>query len=190
MSDRVHFWLDFGSNDSYLSALRIEDAAAWRGVAVRWRPFLPVPIFQSFGWSNSPFVLQKQKGDHVWKDMERQCIKYALPWRRPSVFPRAATWPMKVAAAHADAAWIGDYCRAFMTRNFALDENIAGEAMAQAQALSTFGAPTFFVRGAPGHLAPRRRLPVARAGRRLAAVRDRPRAHRPAPVRRHAGHRL
>ena len=124
----VEFWFDFSSNYSYLSAMRIEHAAAQRGVAVHWRPFLLGPIFQSFGWPSSPFVLQKEKGAHVWKDMERQCAKYALPWQRPSVFPRAATMPMKVAAAHADAAWIGRYCRIFMPKNFALDEDINAEA--------------------------------------------------------------
>lgn len=124
----IDFWFEFGSNYSYLSAMRIEEAAAARGVAVRWRPFLLGPIFQSFGWPSSPFVLQKQKGAYVWKDMERQCAKYGLPWRRPSVFPRPATLPMKVAAAHADAAWIGSYCRAFMIRNFALDMEVNNEA--------------------------------------------------------------
>jgi 2-hydroxychromene-2-carboxylate isomerase len=124
----IDFWFELGSNYSYLSAMRIDEAAAGRGVAVRWRPFLLGPIFQSFGWPSSPFVLQKQKGDYVWRDMERQCAKFGLPWRKPSVFPRPATLPMKVAAAHADAAWIGSYCRSFMTRNFALDEDINNEA--------------------------------------------------------------
>lgn len=120
----IEFWFEFGSHYSYLSAMRIEEAAARLGVAVRWRPFLLGPIFQSFGWSSSPFVLQKEKGAYVWKDMERQCAKYGIPWHRPSVFPRAATLPMKLAAAHAEADWIGRYCRIFMTKNFALDEDI------------------------------------------------------------------
>lgn len=33
--------------------------------------------------------------------LERQCEKHGIPWRRPSVFPRPATLPMKVAAAFA-----------------------------------------------------------------------------------------
>ncbi len=124
----LEFWFEFASNYSYLSAMRIDAAAARRGVAVRWRPFLLGPIFQSFGWPTSPFALQKEKGAWVWKDMVRQCAKYGLPWRRPSVFPRAATLPMKVAAAHAGAAWIGAYCRRFMHKNFVLDEDIDSEA--------------------------------------------------------------
>ena len=95
----IEFWFEFGSNYSYLSAMRIEEAAAQCGVVVRWRPFLLGPIFQSFGWSSSPFVLQKAKGAYVWKDMERQCDKYGIPWQMPSVFPRPATLP-KIGRAH------------------------------------------------------------------------------------------
>jgi 2-hydroxychromene-2-carboxylate isomerase len=124
----IEFWFDFSSNYSYLSAMRIEQAAAQRGIVVHWRPFLLGPIFQSFGWHTSPFVLQARKGAYVWQDMARQCAKYQLPWVQPAVFPRAATLPMKVAAAHADAAWIGRYCRIFMTKLFALDEDINAQA--------------------------------------------------------------
>jgi len=124
----IEFWFDFASNYSYLSALRIEEAAARHGVAVHWRPFMLGPIFQAIGWNTSPFVQQQHKGRYVWQDMQRQCAKFGLPWQQPSVFPRAATWPMRVAAAHADAHWIGRYCRIFMTKNFALDEEIDSEA--------------------------------------------------------------
>jgi 2-hydroxychromene-2-carboxylate isomerase len=120
----IEFWFEFGSNYSYLSVMRIEAAAAQIGVTVRWRPFLLGPIFQSFGWSSSPFVLQQAKGVYVWKDMQRQCAKYGIPWRMPTVFPRPATLPMKVAAAFAGEPWIGRYCRTFMTKNFAMDQDI------------------------------------------------------------------
>lgn len=120
----IDFWFEFGSNYSYLSAMRIEEAAAQRGVTVNWRPFLLGPIFQSLGWNSSPFVLQQTKGAYVWRDMQRQCAKYGIPWRMPSVFPRPTTIPMKVAAAFAGEPWIGRYCRTFMTKNFALDEDI------------------------------------------------------------------
>jgi 2-hydroxychromene-2-carboxylate isomerase len=120
----IDFWFEFGSNYSYLSAMRIEEAAAQQGVTVNWRPFLLGPIFQSFGWNSSPFVLQQAKGVYVWKDMQRQCAKYGILWRMPSVFPRPATIPMKVAAAFAGEPWIGRYCKTFMTKNFALDEDI------------------------------------------------------------------
>ena len=69
----IDFWFEFGSNYSYLSVMRIEEAAAPLGIHIRWRPFLLGPIFRSFGWHTSPFVLQKAKGEYVWKDMARQC---------------------------------------------------------------------------------------------------------------------
>src|ERR1700712_4358117 len=49
----IEFWFDFGSNYSYLSVMRVVS----QGIDVAWRPFLLGPIFQSFGWNNSPFVL-------------------------------------------------------------------------------------------------------------------------------------
>ncbi|MEX8519374.1 MAG: 2-hydroxychromene-2-carboxylate isomerase [Leptothrix sp. (in: b-proteobacteria)] len=119
----IDFWFDFASHYSYLSAMRIEALAAPAGVQVRWRPFLLGPVFASFGWNNSPFVLQKEKGAYTWKDIARQCQKYQLPWRMPSVFPRPSTLALKVAAAGREADWIGAYCRACMTRNFALDQD-------------------------------------------------------------------
>src|SRR5262245_52395838 len=62
----IELWFEFGSNYSYLSVMRIEEAASAHGVRVVWRPFLLGPIFKSFGWETSPFVAQKEKGAYVW----------------------------------------------------------------------------------------------------------------------------
>lgn len=120
----IDFWFEFGSNYSYLSVMRIEEAAAQLGVHVRWRPFLLGPIFRSFGWDTSPFVLQKAKGDYVWKDMARECSKYHLPWVQPSKFPRTALLPLRVALVGAEQDWMGAYCRRMMALNFAEDSEI------------------------------------------------------------------
>lgn len=120
----IEFWFEFGSNYSYLSVMRIEDSAARRGVSVKWKPFLLGPIFKSFGWDSSPFVMQKEKGDYVWQDMARQCSKYGLPWTRPSSFPRIALLPMRVALLGAEQPWMADYCRMTMMLNFAEDQDI------------------------------------------------------------------
>lgn len=134
----IDFWFDFASHYSYFAAMRIEAAAATAGVRVRWRPFLLGPIFQAFGWNNSPFVLQKEKGDYTWRDLERQSRKSGIAWRRPSVFPRRTTIPMRVASAHADAPWIGAFCRELMARNFVRDEEIDSLEVVQ-QALAGLG---------------------------------------------------
>lgn len=124
MHPPIEFWFDFGSNYSYISAMRIEDEAARSGLQVHWRPFLLGPIFRSFGWESSPFVLQKAKGDYVWKDMVRECRKAGIAWRQPSVFPRAAVLPLRVALVGAEQAWIGEFCRRIMSLNFAEDRDI------------------------------------------------------------------
>ncbi|WP_430420218.1 2-hydroxychromene-2-carboxylate isomerase [Methylibium petroleiphilum] len=120
----IEFWFEFASNYSYLSVMRIEACAARRGVQVRWKPFLLGPIFRSFGWQTSPFVLQKAKGDYVWQDMARQCRKYDLAWTRPSGFPRSSLLPSRVALVGAEQDWIGAYCRRVMSINFGEDREI------------------------------------------------------------------
>jgi 2-hydroxychromene-2-carboxylate isomerase len=62
---KIEFWFEFGSNYSYLSVMRIEDAARQKAVPIIWRPFLLGPIFRALGMENSPFVLQKEKGTYV-----------------------------------------------------------------------------------------------------------------------------
>ena len=123
----IELWFEFGSNYSYLSAMRIESMAARAKIRLAWRPFLLGPIFKSFGWETSPFVLQAAKGAYVWKDMERQCNKYGLAWRRPSIFPRLAVLPMRVALLGASQPWIGEFCRQVMLKNFVADQDIHTE---------------------------------------------------------------
>lgn len=136
----IEFWFEFGSNYSYLSVMRIEEAAARHGVRVAWKPFLLGPIFRGLGWNTSPFVLQKAKGDHVWQDMLRQCRKYGLPWVRPSSFPRTALLPLRVALLGAGQPWIGGYCRRIMQLNFAEDREI-DDPMLVAEVLGQLGLP-------------------------------------------------
>lgn len=120
----IDFWFEFGSNYSYLSVMRIEREATLAGVDIRWQPFLLGPIFQSFGWSTSPFVLQKEKGRYTWRDMERQCRRQGIPWVMPTRFPRPAILPLRVALLGVDEPWMAGYCRRVMTLNFARDQDI------------------------------------------------------------------
>ncbi|WP_317203182.1 2-hydroxychromene-2-carboxylate isomerase [Janthinobacterium sp.] len=121
-------WFDFGSNYSYLSVMRIEDLLRRAGLRIVWRPFLLGPVFKALGWETSPFVLHKAKGDYMWRDMERQCEKYALPWRRPTEFPRHSLLPVRVALLGEEQPWMGEFCRRVMSRNFAADQDIHAEA--------------------------------------------------------------
>ena len=95
---QIEFWFEFGSNYSYLSAMRIEDAAARHNVRIVWKPFL----------------LQ---------DMACQCRKYGLRWTQPTTFPRLGVLPLRVALLGADQPWIGEFRRRVMALNFVLDQD-------------------------------------------------------------------
>lgn len=136
MSKTLEFWFDFASPYSYLSAARIEDLCP----AVRWRPFLLGPIFKSLGWETSPFLLQKEKGAHMWIDMARQCRKYGIDWQKPSAFPRPAVLASRVGLLLDEQGEAGPFCREVFRRNFAEDGEI-GEAALVAEILTSLGLP-------------------------------------------------
>jgi 2-hydroxychromene-2-carboxylate isomerase len=123
----IEFWFDFGSNYSYLSMMRIRRLAADAGLRVVLKPFMLGPIFKTLGWETSPFVLQTMKGNYVWRDMQRQCAKYGLRWRRPSVFPRNALLAARVALQGENEPWLGEFCEQVMLANFADDREIGHE---------------------------------------------------------------
>ncbi|HEX8611337.1 MAG TPA: 2-hydroxychromene-2-carboxylate isomerase [Telluria sp.] len=126
---QIEFWFDFGSHYSYLATMRIEALAAAHGVRVLYKPFLLGPIFSAYGWTSSPFVLQKEKGAYAWRDMQRQCDKYGLPWTQPRAFPRRALLPLRVALLGAGESWIGAFCQRIMQCNFVDDREIDDPAL-------------------------------------------------------------
>jgi len=136
----IEFWFEFASNYSYLSVMRIEDAARARGVRIVWKPFLLGPVFRALGMATSPFVLQKEKGAYVWRDMVRQSRKYGLRWVQPSTFPRLGVLPLRIALLGAEQPWIGAFCRQVMELNFVLDEDI-NQAERMAPILMELGLP-------------------------------------------------
>lgn len=136
----IEFWFDMGSNYSYIAMMRIEALAQTAGTRVVLKPFLLGPIFKSFGWDSSPFNLQKLKGEYMWRDMERQCAKYGIAWHKPSIFPRRALLPMRLAAIATDEPWLHSFCRLIMKRNFACDSDIDDAAVVQG-VLDELGVP-------------------------------------------------
>jgi 2-hydroxychromene-2-carboxylate isomerase len=174
----MQFWFDFGSTYSYVAAMRIEEACRHAGVSLEYKPFLLGPIFeQQLGIRDSPFNAYPVRGQYMWRDLERLCEKYGLPWRRPSVFPRNSVLASRVACCAGNA--IGPLVSALFRANFGEDRDIADadtvralvdsiggdgaqalqlaqspEAKAQlrantseAQRLGIFGAPDFVIQG-------------------------------------------
>jgi 2-hydroxychromene-2-carboxylate isomerase len=160
----IEFWFDLASMYSYLSAMRIEELAGRAGVKVQWEPFLLGPIFESFGWSSSPFVVQKEKGAYVWKDLERQCRKYGLPWKKPSVFPQNTVLPVRVALLGAREPWGPAFCKEMMLRNWERNEDISTtESLSAALESLRLPAASILARSQDPANKPRLRAQVERA---------------------------
>ena len=136
------FWYEFGSTYSYLSVHRIEDLAYTAGVEISWRPFLLGPIFNEQGWEDSPFNVYPAKGRYMWRDMERLCAKYGVPFAKPSRFPRDSLLAARVAClARAESEpWLPDFIRAVFRANFAEDREI-GDPVQIRSILDELGRP-------------------------------------------------
>src|ERR1700758_577224 len=145
MTKEIEFWFDFASPYSHLSAQRIEGL----GATIRWRPFLLGPIFKNFGWDTSPFLLQKEKGAHMWVDMDRQCRKYGIGWTRPAVFPRNGVLASRVGLLLERSGRAGPFCREVFLRNFVQDRDIGDPAIV-AEALAAAGESARIIEEATG----------------------------------------
>lgn len=123
---RMQFWFEFASTYSYVAAMRIEKVAAEAGVPLEWKPFLLGPLFtEQQGIKDSPFNVFPIRGRYMWRDMERLCVKYGLPWRRPTAFPRLSVPAARVACLGASESWGPAFVRAVYQANFVDDRNIA-----------------------------------------------------------------
>lgn len=136
----IEYWFDFASPYSYLSTAHIDVLARSRGLRVLWRPLLLGPVFRAAGWQGSPFLQQPAKLAWMWTDLERQCARHALPWRKPSQFPRSSLLPARIALAHSDAPWIARFCTAVFELNFVQDADIDDPA-AMHELLADIGVP-------------------------------------------------
>ena len=99
MTPTITFWFEFASTYSYPAAMRIDRAAAAKGVLVEWRPMLLGPIFAQQGWKDSPFNLYPVKGQYMVRDLERTCAALDLPFRLPKPFPQNSLLCARIATA-------------------------------------------------------------------------------------------
>jgi 2-hydroxychromene-2-carboxylate isomerase len=128
MPKPLHFFFDFASTYSYVAALRIEAECARAAVPLVFRPFVLGALFsEQLGISDSPFNVHPVRGRYMWRDLERLCARYRLPWKRPSAFPRHSVAAARLACAAEGEPWQGELVRAFFRANFAADREIAEE---------------------------------------------------------------
>jgi len=119
------FWFDFASTYSYLSVNRIENLAEQYGITIEWKPFLLGPFFNSQGWDTSPFNIYKAKGEYMWRDIERNCEKFGIPFNMPSEFPRNGLLAARVVLAFNSENWVPEFTRLVFRANFAEDKDIS-----------------------------------------------------------------
>jgi 2-hydroxychromene-2-carboxylate isomerase len=150
---QLDFWYEFGSNYSYLSAMRIEALARQAGVSVNWKPFLLGPIFRELGWESSPFLAQKEKLAYVWRDLERRSKKYGLPFKQPSQFPRIGLLPARVAIQGMNQPWIAEFSRRIMLENWAHDREINDAEVVREALLGLVPQPDELLQAAQGESA-------------------------------------
>jgi 2-hydroxychromene-2-carboxylate isomerase len=61
--------------------------------------------------------------------MPRQCVKYGLPWRQPSAFPRNSLLAARIGVLCEEQPWMLEFCERVMLANFADDRDIGSEAV-------------------------------------------------------------
>lgn len=125
MGATVQFWFEFASTYSYLSAMRIEQLAADKGVSIDWQPFLLGPIFAEQGWNNSPFNIYPAKGRYMWRDMERLCAERGLPFHQPDPFPQNGLHAARLTLAIDHAEQRAAFVRAVYAAEFGEGRDIS-----------------------------------------------------------------
>ena len=149
---KIEFWYEFASTHSYPTAMRIERLAAEAGVALRWRPFLLGPIFQTLGWNDSPFNIYAAKGRYMWRDLERVCAAEGLPLKLPPFrFPQNGLKAARLALIGEKAGWTPAFTGAVFTANYAEQKDISEDETLAAilTALGVDAAGVFAAANAP-----------------------------------------
>lgn len=103
--NKLTFWFEFASTYSYLSAMRIEEAAKAAGVEIVWKPFLLGPIFAAQGWDTSPFNLYPAKGKYMVRDIGRTAQERGLKFRLPDPFPQNGLMAARLALVGFEEGW-------------------------------------------------------------------------------------
>jgi 2-hydroxychromene-2-carboxylate isomerase len=78
----------------------------------------------------------------MWRDVERLCAKYHIPFTKPSRFPRNGLLAARIAclATGTSERWLPEFVRAVFRANFAEDREI-GEAVEIRSILDALGRP-------------------------------------------------
>ena len=125
MRPSLDFFFFHGSTYTYLTVLRIEEAARAAGVDVRWRPFSVRAIMAEM--NNTPFAGKPAKLNYMWRDLERRAAKLGLPFKGAPGYPADKDLLANhVGTVAAEEGWCPAYARASY-RGWFLEDRMLGE---------------------------------------------------------------
>lgn len=123
----LQFWFEYGSTYSYLSVMRVEDAAEAAGLSVDWRPFLLMPILKAQGMDQGPFLPFPAKQAYMWRDLQRRARRFGIPYNRPSIYPPNTLLTARVGLLAAREGWCAEFSKAVFTQHWVHDVTIGSE---------------------------------------------------------------
>jgi 2-hydroxychromene-2-carboxylate isomerase len=111
MPAQLDFFFFYGSTYTYLTVMRIEQAAARAGVEVRWRPFNVREIM--IEQNNIPFRGKPVKMRYMWRDIERRAARYDIPFSHVPTYPvDPENLANRVGVVSAIEGWCPEYTKA------------------------------------------------------------------------------
>jgi 2-hydroxychromene-2-carboxylate isomerase len=125
MSNQLEFFFFYGSTYTYLTVMRIEQAAAEADVNVRWRPFNVREIMVE--QNNIPFRGKPVKMRYMWRDIERRAARYGIPFSGVPTYPvDPENLANRVGVVAAIEGWCPEYTKATY-RAWFLEDKPPGE---------------------------------------------------------------
>lgn len=122
---QMDFFFYYGSTYTYLTVMRIEEAAKRVGVEVRWRPFNVRQIM--IEQNNIPFRTKPVKMRYMWRDIERRAARYGVPFNRIPTYPvDPENLANRVGVLSAIEGWCAPYTKATY-RAWFLEDKPPGE---------------------------------------------------------------
>ena len=120
----LDYFFDLSSSYSYVGTMRIEALCRDAGVELRWKPFLLGGVFKSIENATPMFQIPKRV-DYAWRDLQRLCGKYGLPFTRPTPFPQRSILANRAIIAGLDQPWCADFIRGLFRAQFAEGKDVA-----------------------------------------------------------------
>lgn len=137
MRNQLDFFFFYGSTYTYLTVMRIEQAAAKAGIDLRWRPFNVREIM--IEQNNVPFREKPVKMQYMWRDIERRARRYGIPFGNIPPYPvDPENLGNRVGIVAAEEGWCAQYTKATY-RAWFLDHHTPGDPEPLRETLRTLG---------------------------------------------------